>query len=214
MHMGRCYSTTYSAMVDDCKVNGQFDPSTMGTVANVGLMAQKAEEYGSHDRTFESPGNGTQFLGHAVGLGMCASMKLMTTEMIFNMEMDPPTQLIFDLEIPHLSSLRRHPSTCSQMESIHALGCQCLGRFIRVSIEMRKCLFRVQKGSQCVHSVVLFYTGERTTRAWQSTPGNGTRDCCHIGLVFSTRFLCFESGSCMKGSLPHRTLLERARRSL
>ena len=43
---------------DDANKNGQFDPSTMGSVANVGLMAQKAEEYGSHDKTFEAPANG------------------------------------------------------------------------------------------------------------------------------------------------------------
>ena len=52
------YASLYSAAVDNCKANGAFDPATMGTVPNVGLMAQKAEEYGSHDKTFESPGNG------------------------------------------------------------------------------------------------------------------------------------------------------------
>jgi isocitrate dehydrogenase len=51
----RCYATIYKDIIEDCKVNGQFDPSTMGNVANVGLMAQKAEEYGSHDKTFEAP---------------------------------------------------------------------------------------------------------------------------------------------------------------
>ena len=45
----RCYATMYQAMVDDCKAHGQFDVATMGNVPNVGLMAQKAEEYGSHD---------------------------------------------------------------------------------------------------------------------------------------------------------------------
>ncbi len=49
----RSYATIYQAIIEDCKVNGQFDHSTMGSVANVGLMAQKAEEYGSHDKTFE-----------------------------------------------------------------------------------------------------------------------------------------------------------------
>ncbi len=53
------YSSLYDVVVEDCKKHGAFDPSTMGTVPNVGLMAQKAEEYGSHDKTFESPGNGT-----------------------------------------------------------------------------------------------------------------------------------------------------------
>lgn len=55
----RCYATMYQVMIEDCKKHGQFDPSTMGSVSNVGLMAQKAEEYGSHDKTFVAPGNGT-----------------------------------------------------------------------------------------------------------------------------------------------------------
>jgi isocitrate dehydrogenase len=55
----RCYATMYSVILEDAKRNGQFDPATMGNVANVGLMAQKAEEYGSHDKTFVAPGKGT-----------------------------------------------------------------------------------------------------------------------------------------------------------
>ncbi len=55
----RCYSTIYQVVIEDCKQNGQFDPATLGSVSNVGLMAQKAEEYGSHDKTFIAPGNGT-----------------------------------------------------------------------------------------------------------------------------------------------------------
>ena len=51
----RCYAGVYAETVDFCKKNGAFDPRTMGTVPNVGLMAQKAEEYGSHDKTFEIP---------------------------------------------------------------------------------------------------------------------------------------------------------------
>lgn len=54
----RCYATMYQAMIDDIKINGQFDPATMGAVSNVGLMAKKAEEYGSHDKTFEMNDNG------------------------------------------------------------------------------------------------------------------------------------------------------------
>ncbi len=53
------YSSIYQKTIDFCKVNGAFNPTTMGSVSNVGLMAQKAEEYGSHDKTFEAPGNGT-----------------------------------------------------------------------------------------------------------------------------------------------------------
>ncbi|MFI5952520.1 NADP-dependent isocitrate dehydrogenase [Cryptosporangium sp. NPDC051539] len=52
------YAGVYQAVIDDCRVNGAFDPSTMGSVPNVGLMAQKAEEYGSHDKTFEIPATG------------------------------------------------------------------------------------------------------------------------------------------------------------
>jgi isocitrate dehydrogenase len=55
----RCYATIYQATIDDCKANGAFDPTTMGSVPNVGLMAQKAEEYGSHDKTFQIPADGT-----------------------------------------------------------------------------------------------------------------------------------------------------------
>ncbi len=55
----RCYATIYQEVVEDCLKNGAFDPATMGSVSNVGLMAQKAEEYGSHDKTFEAPANGT-----------------------------------------------------------------------------------------------------------------------------------------------------------
>ncbi|CAH9060955.1 Isocitrate dehydrogenase [NADP] 2 [Pseudoalteromonas sp. CIP111854] len=54
----RCYSGVYQATIDFCKKNGAFDPRTMGTIPNVGLMAQKAEEYGSHDKTFEAPSAG------------------------------------------------------------------------------------------------------------------------------------------------------------
>ena len=54
----RCYATIYQEVVEDCKQHGAFDPATMGSVANVGLMAQKAEEYGSHDKTFTAPAQG------------------------------------------------------------------------------------------------------------------------------------------------------------
>ena len=55
----RCYATIYQVVIEDCRQNGQFDPATMGSVSNVGLMAQKAEEYGSHDKTFVAPADGT-----------------------------------------------------------------------------------------------------------------------------------------------------------
>ena len=54
-----CYSGVYQAVIDDCRANGAYDPTTMGSVPNVGLMAQAAEEYGSHDKTFEIPAAGT-----------------------------------------------------------------------------------------------------------------------------------------------------------
>ncbi len=55
----RCYATIYQEVIEDCKQHGAFDPATMGSVSNVGLMAQKAEEYGSHDKTFPAPAKGT-----------------------------------------------------------------------------------------------------------------------------------------------------------
>ena len=54
----RCYAGVYTAVIEDCKQNGAFDPKTMGSVPNVGLMAQKAEEYGSHDKTFQAEADG------------------------------------------------------------------------------------------------------------------------------------------------------------
>ena len=73
-----CYAGVYQATIDFCKKNGAFDPTTMGSVPNVGLMAQKAEEYGSHDKTFEIPSdgsvrivdaNGNTLIEHEVGEG-------------------------------------------------------------------------------------------------------------------------------------------------
>ncbi|GAC1039194.1 NADP-dependent isocitrate dehydrogenase [Pseudomonas sp. No.117] len=55
----RCYAGVYQVVIEDCKQHGAFNPSTMGSVPNVGLMAQKAEEYGSHDKTFQIPADGT-----------------------------------------------------------------------------------------------------------------------------------------------------------
>jgi isocitrate dehydrogenase len=72
------YAGIYQAVIDDCRTNGAFDPATMGTVPNVGLMAQAAEEYGSHDKTFEiaAPGvvrvvdgDGNALIEHRVGAG-------------------------------------------------------------------------------------------------------------------------------------------------
>ncbi|MZG31411.1 MAG: NADP-dependent isocitrate dehydrogenase, partial [Nitrospinae bacterium] len=61
------YAGIYQSAIDFCRDNGEFDPTTMGTVPNVGLMAQKAEEYGSHDKTFEAPGDGAIRLVDAAG---------------------------------------------------------------------------------------------------------------------------------------------------
>jgi isocitrate dehydrogenase len=63
----RCYATVYVAAVEDCKKNGALDPATMGSVPNVGLMAQQAEEYGSHDKTFEMTGDGVVRIVNAAG---------------------------------------------------------------------------------------------------------------------------------------------------
>ncbi|MER6674073.1 NADP-dependent isocitrate dehydrogenase [Streptomyces sp. NPDC000983] len=61
------YAGVYQAVIEDCRANGAYDPSTMGSVPNVGLMAQKAEEYGSHDKTFEIAAAGTVRLVDAAG---------------------------------------------------------------------------------------------------------------------------------------------------
>ncbi len=61
------YAGVYQAVIDDCRAHGAFDPRTMGTVPNVGLMAQKAEEYGSHDKTFEIPADGVVQVVDAAG---------------------------------------------------------------------------------------------------------------------------------------------------
>src|SRR6188508_355130 len=61
------YAPVYHEVVEFCKKNGAFDPKTMGSVPNVGLMAQAAEEYGSHDKTFKAPGNGTMRIVDASG---------------------------------------------------------------------------------------------------------------------------------------------------
>ncbi|MGO4600192.1 NADP-dependent isocitrate dehydrogenase [Terrabacter sp. 2RAF25] len=72
------YAGIYQVVLDDCRANGAYDPATMGSVPNVGLMAQAAEEYGSHDKTFEIPadgtvrvvdGSGTALIEHAVSAG-------------------------------------------------------------------------------------------------------------------------------------------------
>jgi isocitrate dehydrogenase len=72
------YAGIYQVVIDDCRANGAYDPATLGSVPNVGLMAQAAEEYGSHDKTFEIPATGTvrvvdaqgdTLLEHAVGAG-------------------------------------------------------------------------------------------------------------------------------------------------
>jgi isocitrate dehydrogenase len=63
----RSYAGVYQAVIDDCRAHGAFDPATMGSVPNVGLMAQAAEEYGSHDKTFEIPADGTVRVIDAAG---------------------------------------------------------------------------------------------------------------------------------------------------
>ncbi|MHC8376631.1 NADP-dependent isocitrate dehydrogenase [Pseudomonas sp. MDT1-16] len=63
----RCYATIYQAVIEDCKLHGAFDPTTMGSVPNVGLMAKKAEEYGSHDKTFQVKANGVVRVSDGAG---------------------------------------------------------------------------------------------------------------------------------------------------
>lgn len=62
-----CYAGVYQTVIDDCRAHGAFDPTTMGSVPNVGLMAQAAEEYGSHDKTFEISGPGTVRVVNSAG---------------------------------------------------------------------------------------------------------------------------------------------------
>ena len=64
----RSYATMYQAIIEDCQAHGQFDPSTMGSVSNVGLMARQAEEYGSHDKTFVASAAGTIRVVDAAGV--------------------------------------------------------------------------------------------------------------------------------------------------
>ncbi|MPQ68368.1 MULTISPECIES: NADP-dependent isocitrate dehydrogenase [unclassified Pseudomonas] len=63
----RCYATIYQAVIEDCKQHGAFDPTTMGSVPNVGLMAKKAEEYGSHDKTFQIKTDGVVRVSDSTG---------------------------------------------------------------------------------------------------------------------------------------------------
>lgn len=66
----RCYAGVYQVVIEDCKQHGAFDPTTMGSVPNVGLMAQKAEEYGSHDKTFQIPADGVVQVADEAGNGL------------------------------------------------------------------------------------------------------------------------------------------------
>lgn len=79
----RSYAGVYEAVIEDCKVNGAYDPRTMGSVPNVGLMAQKAEEYGSHDKTFQAAENGSINVVDADG-NVLMSQKVQTGD-IFRM---------------------------------------------------------------------------------------------------------------------------------
>ena len=63
----RCYAKSFQAVIEDCKENGALDPKTMGTVPNVGLMAKKAEEYGSHDKTFQAQSEGKFVITNSAG---------------------------------------------------------------------------------------------------------------------------------------------------
>jgi len=79
----RCYATMYQAIIEDCQQHGAFDPATIGSVPNVGLMAQKAEEYGSHDKTFFAPGAGVIRVVDAAGA--CLMEQPVETGDIFRM---------------------------------------------------------------------------------------------------------------------------------
>ncbi|MGB3483292.1 MAG: NADP-dependent isocitrate dehydrogenase [Mycobacterium sp.] len=120
------FSRIYQEVINFCKTNGQFDPATMGTVPNVGLMAQKAEEYGSHDKTFEVPEDGVAnivdiatgevLMSQAVEAGdiwrMCVTKDAPIRDWVklaVNRARNSGMQVVFwlDVERPHENELRK-----------------------------------------------------------------------------------------------------------
>ena len=102
----RCYARVYQAVIEDCKKHGAFDPTTMGSVPNVGLMAQKAEEYGSHDKTFEIAANGTVRVVDASG-------KVLLEQKVEAGDIFRMCQ-VKDAPDPGLGEARRHPRPAQQ----------------------------------------------------------------------------------------------------
>ena len=96
------YAGVYQVVIDDCRAHGAYDPATMGSVPNVGLMAQAAEEYGSHDKTFEIPAAGTVRVVDAGGRRPCSSSAVERRRHLA----DVPDQGRAD---PRLGQARRHP---------------------------------------------------------------------------------------------------------
>ena len=111
------FSRIYQEVINFCKTNGQFDPTTMGTVPNVGLMAQQAEEYGSHDKTFEIPEDG---VANIVDL---ATGEVLLTQ---NVETGDIWRLciVKDAADPRLGQAGRHPWHATP-------GCRCCSGWTR-----------------------------------------------------------------------------------
>ena len=160
----RSYATMYQAIIDDCQRHGQFDPATMGSVSNVGLMARKAEEYGSHDKTFVASGAGTIRVVNAAGLTVLE--QTVETGDIFRMcqTMDDPIRdwvklavsrarasgapAVFwlDAERAHDASIITKVNACLPQHDTTGLDI----RILRPSDAMKFTLARVRRGEDTI----------------------------------------------------------------
>jgi isocitrate dehydrogenase len=153
----RNYAGVYQATIEFCKQNGAFDVTTMGNVANVGLMAKKAEEYGSHDKTFEIPRNGTvRVLGptgsvlieHAVKAGdvwrMCQTKKVSIIDWVklsVNRARLSNTPVIFwlDKNRPHDANLIRYVEAKLTTLDTDGLDIQILSPIDATRVTCQRC---------------------------------------------------------------------------
>jgi isocitrate dehydrogenase len=156
----RCYAGIYQAVIEDCKQNGAFDVPTMGSVSNIGLMAQKAEEYGSHDKTFEIESNGTVrvrdqagyvLLEQAVESGdiwrMCQTTDIAIRDWV-RLAVDRATNT-GDTTIFWLDSARAHDKALIEKVKLYLKDHDCNGLDIRIlapNDAMRATLERVRAG--------------------------------------------------------------------
>jgi isocitrate dehydrogenase len=153
----RNYAGVYQATIDFCKENGAFDVTTMGNVANVGLMAKKAEEYGSHDKTFEieKPGTvrvlgetGNELLSHSVETGdiwrMCQTKRVSITDWVklaVNRSRLSGTPVIFwlDENRPHDANLIRYVNAKLTTLDIEGLDIQILAPIEATRVTCQRC---------------------------------------------------------------------------